>query len=58
MRKHLTVLILILFVAAAPVRAEPVRVLWWDISLDEPRNKPANRRQMARCVDGYKGGNR
>ncbi|MEM1351116.1 MAG: hypothetical protein AAGF27_02165, partial [Pseudomonadota bacterium] len=34
------------------------RVLWWDISANEPRNKPENRRTMARYVDSYAGGGR
>lgn len=37
-------------------QAEPMRVLWWDVSLNESRNKPSNRQRMARYIDGYKGG--
>ncbi len=47
-----------LLAQADPVTAEPMRVLWWDVSLDERSNKPANRQRMARFVDGYQGGSR
>lgn len=58
MRKYLTALLFILFTMTASAQAEPMRVLWWDISLDESQNKPANRRTMAQFIDGYKGGSR
>ncbi len=47
---------LCLMLVAQVAQAEPVRVLWWDVSLDERSNKPANRQRMARYIDGYKGG--
>jgi hypothetical protein len=56
MRKYLTALLLALFAFSATAYAEPMRVLWWDISLEEAQNKPSNRRTMAQFVDGYKGG--
>jgi hypothetical protein len=43
---------------AAMSHAEPMRVLWWDVSLVESRNKPANRETMARYVQSFKGGAR
>lgn len=49
-------LALCLLLTAQLAQAEPMRVLWWDVSLDERSNKPANRRQMARFINGYKGG--
>ena len=47
---------LCLMLSAQVAQAEPMRVLWWDVSLDERSNKPANRQRMARFIDGYKGG--
>lgn len=49
---------LLLFCLGSGVMAEPMRVLWWDVSLNEPRNKPDNRQQMARYLEAYKGGTR
>ncbi|MFK7744479.1 MAG: hypothetical protein AB8B47_05465 [Roseobacter sp.] len=44
--------------AGGPVHAEPMRVLWWDVSLNESRNKPANRQRMAQYLTAYQGGTR
>jgi hypothetical protein len=49
---------LLVFCLASAAMAEPMRVLWWDVSLNEPRNKPDNRQRMARYLDAYKGGTR
>jgi hypothetical protein len=38
--------------------AEPMPVLWWDVSLHEPRNQPSNRQTMARHLQAYKDGTR
>ena len=48
----------LLVLSAAAASAQPMRVLWWDVSLNEPRNKPENRRTMARYIDRYAGGAR
>jgi len=34
------------------------RVLWWDVSANEPRNRPDNRRRMAQYIDQFGGGGR
>ncbi|MEM6566573.1 MAG: hypothetical protein AAF665_19135 [Pseudomonadota bacterium] len=41
-----------------PLHAEPMRVLWWDVSLRETRNNPQNRETMANFLTGYKNGSR
>lgn len=43
-------------IAATQVAAQPMRVLWWDVSLRESGNQPSNRRTMATFMDGYQGG--
>lgn len=52
----LTVLLTITMASAAT--AQPMRVLWWDVSLNESRNKPANRQTMARFLSRQDGGAR
>lgn len=54
----LLVLTTCLVFAATNAIAQPAKVLWWDVSANEPRNKPQNRQRMARYLDQYRGGSR
>ncbi len=56
MRKLFPLLLFLAALLAVPAHAQPMRVLWWDISLDERGNSPSNRQRMARFVDGYQNG--
>ncbi len=47
-----------LVVSATSASAQPVKVLWWDVSLNESRNKPQNRQRMAQYLEQYQGGSR
>ena len=50
--------LMLILSSASTLGAQTMRVLWWDVSLDESRNKPANRQTMARFIDGLEGGGR
>ena len=45
-----------LILAASAAIAQPMKVLWWDVSVEEPSTNSAHRRQVARFVDAYQGG--
>lgn len=49
-------LLALCLVVASAASAQPMRVLWWDVSLPEAGNQPSNRQTMARFMDGYQGG--
>ena len=54
----LALVLAVSFGMANRLHAQTMRVLWWDVSLNETRNKPANRQTMARFIDGLDGGGR
>lgn len=55
---RLPILSMCMFFLVSAAAAQPMKVLWWDVSLNESRNKPDNRQRMARYLDQYRGGAR
>lgn len=45
-----------LILVASTAMAQPMKVLWWDVSVEEPSTKSSHRQRVARFVDDYQGG--
>ena len=45
-----------LILTASAAFAQPMKVLWWDVSVEEPSTKSSHRQRVARFVNDYEGG--